>query len=280
MQHRDEMLGSHWLLGVTNLKRVRPPRKCPADRCASPAAIKLRAPCSSRYALFNAALLRINHRGRCRDGWSRTAHPSATPPSPPPAMSSRPSAISSCTSSTRSAEQRCPREAEAPEHNVVHRLLQRRQGLSTIAERRPPVLTVNGMIGPTRPASVRPMARAVSVPPVKAMPDMRVSATSATPIVSPLPGTGAARHAECPPRAATATARFANQRRLLRPRAQRSPNFPAASAAATCPVKIASGKFHGLMHAKIPRGCSDSVLRSPVGPAITVSPIAQRACAA
>ena len=42
--------------------------------------------------------------------------------------------------------------------------------------------------------------------------------------------------------------------------------LPAASAAATWPVKIASGKFHGLMQAKTPRPCSESSLRSPVGP--------------
>ena len=42
--------------------------------------------------------------------------------------------------------------------------------------------------------------------------------------------------------------------------------LPAASAAATCPVKIASGKFHGEMHANTPRPLRVSVLRSPVGP--------------
>ncbi len=33
-----------------------------------------------------------------------------------------------------------------------------------------------------------------------------------------------------------------------------------------CPVKIASGKFQGLMHTNTPRPCSESMLRSPVGP--------------
>jgi hypothetical protein len=42
--------------------------------------------------------------------------------------------------------------------------------------------------------------------------------------------------------------------------------LPAASAAAICPVKIASGKFHGLMHTNTPRPVSLSSLRSPVGP--------------
>ena len=42
--------------------------------------------------------------------------------------------------------------------------------------------------------------------------------------------------------------------------------LPAASAAATWPVKIASGKFHGLMQTNTPRPRSASSLRSPVGP--------------
>jgi hypothetical protein len=42
--------------------------------------------------------------------------------------------------------------------------------------------------------------------------------------------------------------------------------LPAARAATICPVKIASGKFHGLMQAKTPRPCRPSELRPPVGP--------------
>ncbi len=42
--------------------------------------------------------------------------------------------------------------------------------------------------------------------------------------------------------------------------------LPAASAAATWPVKIASGKFHGLTQKNTPRPMSSSWLRSPVGP--------------
>ena len=33
--------------------------------------------------------------------------------------------------------------------------------------------------------------------------------------------------------------------------------LPAISAAVTCPAKIASGKFHGLMQTNTPRPCSD-----------------------
>ena len=42
--------------------------------------------------------------------------------------------------------------------------------------------------------------------------------------------------------------------------------LPAASAPAICPVKMASGKFHGEIAANTPRPCSESALRSPVGP--------------
>ena len=45
--------------------------------------------------------------------------------------------------------------------------------------------------------------------------------------------------------------------------------LPAASAAATWPVKIASGKFHGLMQANTPRPCRCSSFLSPAGPAST-----------
>ena len=41
--------------------------------------------------------------------------------------------------------------------------------------------------------------------------------------------------------------------------------LPAASAALTWPVKIASGKFHGEMHANTPRPLDASVFDSPVG---------------
>ena len=49
----------------------------------------------------------------------------------------------------------------------------------------------------------------------------------------------------------------------------RPADFVDAKAAATCPVKIANGKFHGEMVAKTPRPCSVISLCSPVGPAST-----------
>ena len=42
--------------------------------------------------------------------------------------------------------------------------------------------------------------------------------------------------------------------------------LPVASAAATWPMKIASGKFQGLMQTQAPRPSRRSVLLSPVGP--------------
>ncbi len=42
--------------------------------------------------------------------------------------------------------------------------------------------------------------------------------------------------------------------------------FPQTSAALTCPMKIESGKFHGLMHTNTPRPRLCSSFDSPVGP--------------
>ena len=44
--------------------------------------------------------------------------------------------------------------------------------------------------------------------------------------------------------------------------------LPETSAAATWPIKMASGKFHGLMQTKTPRPEQWSLLSSPVGPGI------------
>jgi hypothetical protein len=46
--------------------------------------------------------------------------------------------------------------------------------------------------------------------------------------------------------------------------------LPATSAAVTWPMKIASGKFQGLMHANTPRPRRLSWFSSPVGPGITI----------
>ena len=113
--------------------------------------------------------------------------------------------------------------------------------------------------------SVRLMAQAVSVEPVKATPATRGSATSArADRVRPRPAGGAAHRrgrrrgaADAPPRRAISGVCSAGLATTA---------LPAASAAATWPMKMASGKFQGLMQAKTPRPCSSVRLRSPVGP--------------
>ena len=92
------------------------------------------------------------------------------------------------------------------------------------------------------------MPRAVSVEPVNATPAMRGSATSGAPTVSPLPGsrcnTSPGTPASCSRRTAAAAISGVCSAGLA------TTALPAASAAATWPVKIASGKFHGEMQAK------------------------------
>ena len=107
------------------------------------------------------------------------------------------------------------------------------------------------------------MALATSVDPVKATPAIRGSAVSIAPTVSPSPGNNASASADTPASnkqrttcaavSGVCSAGFA------------ATEFPAASAAATWPVKIASGKFHGEMHANTPRPRNVNVLASPVG---------------
>ena len=59
---------------------------------------------------------------------------------------------------------------------------------STIIAFWPPVSAISGTIGPSRCASARLIARAVSVEPVKATPATRGSATSAAPTLAPVAG--------------------------------------------------------------------------------------------
>jgi hypothetical protein len=54
--------------------------------------------------------------------------------------------------------------------------------------------------------------------------------------------------------------------------------LPATSAATTWPAKMASGKFHGLMHTNTPRPCRRSTLLSPVGPGSGWSASRSSAC--
>ena len=123
---------------------------------------------------------------------------------------------------------------------------------------------MSGTIGPARRASARPTRFAVSSEPVNATPATRGSAASGAPIASPVPKTPIAAPAGTPAACKTARARCATSGVCSAGFATTA--LPAASAAATCPVKIASGKFQGLRHANTPRPCSDSRFSSPAGP--------------
>ena len=95
------------------------------------------------------------------------------------------------------------------------------------------------------------MSRATAVEPVNMTPMTRGSATSAAP-TAPAPGTSWSASAGTPAawriRTASAATRGVSSAGLA------STGLPAASAAATWPVKIASGKFQGLMHTTGPSG--------------------------
>ena len=107
---------------------------------------------------------------------------------------------------------------------------------------------------------------------------MRVSLTSASPS-RPLPGKRCSALGGTPASCSSFVARKAVIGVCSAGLATTA--LPAASAAATCPVKMASGKFHGEMQAKTPRPLSVSVLRSPVGPGSATGPTnRRRACAA
>ncbi len=120
------------------------------------------------------------------------------------------------------------------------------------------------------PASAACSRRATAVEPVKSTPRTRASATSAAPTVSPAPGRNCSAAPGTPARCSRRTACAATSGVCAAGLA--STVQPAASAAATCPQKMASGKFHGLMQTTGPtaRGCRV--------PGATVS--SRRACAA
>jgi hypothetical protein len=96
------------------------------------------------------------------------------------------------------------------------------------------------------------IACAVAVEPVKATPSIRGSEVSAAPTDRAVPRQKLQRRAR--------DARLVQQRRAraaisgVASAGLASTALPAASAAAIWPVKMASGKFHGLMQVKTPRG--------------------------
>ena len=127
-----------------------------------------------------------------------------------------------------------------------------------------PVSAIKGTMGPSRWASERLIARAVSVEPVKQTPSIRVSRTSCAPTSAPSPGTRCKISSGTPAPCRMSTARAAINGVCSAGLAATA--LPAASAAAICPVKMASGKFQGLIQTKTPRPCRLMVLASPVGP--------------
>ncbi len=172
------------------------------------------------------------------------------------------SAISSCKHSTRSAEQRCPAlsKAEASTSTTTCSVSAEE---STIIAFIPPVSAINGIGRPwasRRVAMLRCNNVATSVEPVNITPRTRASAVSWAPTVSPRPGNSCTTPGGTPasskmamPWAAISDVCSAGFARTL---------LPAASAAAIWPVKMASGKFHGLIQTTGPNGRCVSLSKS------------------
>ena len=179
----------------------------------------------------------------------RRGSPNASTCAAPAIMSSTRSATSSCTHSRRKAEQRWPaeRKAEAITSSVT---CSGKAVASTIMALTPPVSAMSGTIGPSLAASARLMRRATSVEPVKATPETRRSPASIAP-TAPSPGTRCSALAGMPAACSNFTASKAMSGVCSAGLATTA--LPATSAPAIWPVKIASGKFHGLMQTKTPR---------------------------
>ena len=172
-------------------------------------------------------------------------------------------AASSCTSRIRELEQRCPALWNA-EASVSATTCSGSAEESTTIAFNPPVSAMNGTIGPSRAASAWLIARAVSYEPVNTTPATSGCRTSGAPTASPVPGTSCSTSRGTPASCSSATARAAISGVCSAGFATTA--LPAISAAVTWPVKIASGKFQGLMQAKTPRPASASEFASPVGP--------------
>ena len=172
------------------------------------------------------------------------------------------SAISSCRHSTRKAEQRCPAESKA-ELRTSATTCSASAELSTISAFWPPVSAISGIGSPSAPslcASARWMIRATSVEPVNNTPAISGWAVSAAP-TSPSPGSNLTTCSGAPAswrmRIASAATSGVSSAGLA------MTTLPAAKAALACPMKIASGKFHGLMQATTPSGRCVALAKSP-----------------
>mmetsp|Transcript_15822 Transcript_15822/g.25810 ORF Transcript_15822/g.25810 Transcript_15822/m.25810 type:complete len:236 (+) Transcript_15822:741-1448(+) len=196
---------------------------------------------------------------------SKAGSPTESSSMAPATSCSTRGAISSCRSSRRRAEHRWPalRKAEATASRAA---CSGRAVESTIIAFSPPVSATKTAIGPSRAARVRFIFWAVAVDPVKATPASSGASTKAWPkSASPgrnwsasggTPARRSRRQARCPARGVCGAALATTA-------------FPAARAAATCPKKMARGKFHGPMQAKGPRPSQLRVFSSPVGPGST-----------
>ena len=166
----------------------------------------------------------------------------------PSSISSTRSAASSCTHSTRSAEQRWPAlsKAEAstsppparpaPTSRRPSRSARRSRRSAAPAGRRRRALRQRAL------QQARDLGRAGEQHALHA----RIGRPARAPTVSPRPGSSCSASRGTPAARSTRTASAATSGVCSAGLA--STGLPAASAAATWPVKIASGKFHGLMH--------------------------------
>ncbi len=184
---------------------------------------------------------------------------------------SGPSAVSLGTIQQRAAPSSAGRPSRRPRAITSSITCSRSAVVSTNMPFRPPVSAMKGTIGPLRAASVWLMRQAVSVPPVKATPSTARDGRSAPTDLSPSPGhqrQQARVEAGGVETAAPLRRRSAGSVRPAWP----APRCRPPARAAIWPVKMASGKFHGLMQTKTPRPCSSSRLVSPTGPVSGLGP--------
>ena len=172
-------------------------------------------------------------------------------------------ATSPCTNSNRAAEQRCPALSKA-DASTSRTACSGKAELSTIMAFMPPVSAMRETNAPSRAARAWLIIDAVSLEPVKATPDNAGWARRALPMRAPSPGRKCRICGGTPARCRSLTASWATSGVCSAGFATTA--LPDAKAAATCPVKMARGKFHGAIQAKTPRPCSVNSLLSPVGP--------------
>ena len=161
--------------------------------------------------------------------------------------------------SRRSAEQRWPAESKL-EASTSPTSCSASADESATSAFWPPVSAISGMQRPCglrRFASVCAISRDTSVEPVNITPATWRCATSAAPTLSPAPGTSCTASCGTPASCRMFTITPATSGVCSAGLA--SAQLPLASAAATWPVKIASGKFHGLMHSTTPSGRCESL---------------------